>query len=80
MPKELRWMQEQLEQKYELMVELLGPDQGQKQEVRVLNRILRWTKDGVEYEVDPRHAEIIIDSIRFSICCQGGLQVHVKSR
>ena len=30
MPRELTWLQEQLEKKYELKVELLGPEQGQK--------------------------------------------------
>ena len=31
MPKELKWLQGQLEQKYELTVEVLGPDREQKQ-------------------------------------------------
>ena len=57
MPKDLHWMQEPLEQKYELTAELLGPDEGQQKEVRVLNRVLRWTDKGVEYEAGPRHAE-----------------------
>lgn len=68
MPKDMHWMQEQLEQKYELIVELLGPDQGQKQEVRVFNRILRWTKDGIEYEADPRQAEIILQQLNVKAC------------
>ena len=31
-----------------------------KQVVKILNRTLRWGSDGIEYEADPRHAEIII--------------------
>ena len=30
------------------------------QELRVLNRVLRWTAEGVTYEADPRHAEILL--------------------
>lgn len=47
MPAELQWMRSKIEEKYELKVEVLGLDQGQHTEVRVLNRILRWTAKGV---------------------------------
>ena len=29
-------------------------------EVRVLNRVVRLTQDGLEYEADPRHAEMLV--------------------
>ncbi len=29
-------------------------------DVRILNRVLRWTFEGIEYEPDQRHAELII--------------------
>ena len=35
-------------------------DLGELQETRVLNRIIRWTAKGWEYEADQRHAELII--------------------
>ena len=59
---QLKWMKEQLEKKYEMTTEVMGPDKDQKQEVRVLNRILRWTQEGIEYEADPRHAEIVLSN------------------
>ena len=31
-----------------------------KQEIRVLNRVLRWMDHGLEYEPDQCHAELII--------------------
>jgi hypothetical protein len=37
----------------------LGGDRGDDQEIRVLNRVLRWTAHGIMYEADPRHAEIL---------------------
>ena len=68
MPESLKWMQSSLEQKYELTVKTLGPDAGQDKEVRVLNRILRWTTAGVEYEADPRHVEIILKQLNIEAC------------
>ena len=35
-------------------------DLGELQETRVLNRIIRWTSRGWEYEADQRHAELIV--------------------
>ncbi len=37
----------------------LGGDSTDEQEIRVLNRVLRWTTHGIKYEADPRHAEIL---------------------
>ena len=59
----LNWFNQEMSIKYEVKSEFLGPDAGQSTEVRVLNRVLRWTEDGVEYEPDQRHAEIIIKSM-----------------
>ena len=38
----------------------LGPDKGDVREPRVLNRVLRWTAEGLAYEADPRHAELLV--------------------
>ena len=35
----------------------LGNGAGDVQEVRLLNRVIRWTPQGLLYEADPRHAE-----------------------
>ena len=42
-----------MEKKYELTVEVLGPDKGQVREVRVLNRVLSWTEQGIQYDFRP---------------------------
>ena len=39
---------------------ILGPDRQDAKELRILNRIVRWTHEGIEYEADQRHAEIIV--------------------
>ena len=38
----------------------LGGDRNDLKELRVLNRVLRWTDDGILLEADPRHQEILI--------------------
>ena len=44
---------------------LLGPDPGDDQEVSCLSRILRWNleHDRIEWEADPRHANITIEQM-----------------
>ena len=45
----------ELEAKYELRKDgRIGPGKDDDKEGRVLNRVVRWTEDGLEYEVDPR--------------------------
>ena len=46
-PNDLQWTRKGLDQKYELTGEVIGPDGGQNKEVRVINRILRWTPEGL---------------------------------
>ena len=60
MPTELAWTQKKIEETYEFKVEVLGPDKNHCREVRMLNRILRRVTPGIEYEADPRHAELIV--------------------
>ena len=40
---ELQWLKGKVQEKFECTGDVLGPDEGQKKEVRYLNRILRWT-------------------------------------
>ena len=46
--------------KYKIKVETLGNGVGESKEIRVLNKIIRRTEDGVEMEADPRHAELVV--------------------
>ena len=50
----------QFEKRFEITAKILGPEQEQDREIRVLNRILRWESSGFVYEPDQRHAEIIV--------------------
>ncbi len=56
----LKWMEAQTQEKYNVKSSILGPEPGMKREVKILNRTLRWTQDGIEYESDPKHAELVV--------------------
>ena len=62
-PEELTKMRAALEDKYRLKVEMLSGGKGDVQEVKILNKIVRWTETGVELEADPRHADIVVKEL-----------------
>ena len=67
--KSLRWLKVKMEEIYELNAEFIGPKvEGTQTEVRVLNRIIRWTDEGLEYEPDQRHSEFIIEQMGMANC------------
>ena len=47
-------------QQYDMKSEVLGPEASMKQEVRIMNRTLRWRQSSIEYEADDKHAKNII--------------------
>ena len=60
---ELLDLENLMQAKYEIKSEHFGPDAHQQQEIRVLNRTIRWTAGGIEYEPDQMHSEIIINEM-----------------
>ena len=58
---QLDWFEAQMRSRYELTVGgRLGPGAEDNTEARVLNRVVRWTKSGIEYEADPLQSERLI--------------------
>ena len=65
MPEQLKWLQGELEKKYQIKTQWLGSGKQYQQEVKILNRIVGWDDGrGIVFEVDPRHAEIIIEQLK----------------
>ena len=48
----------------------LGMDAKDTKEIRLLNRIIRITDQGLLYEADPRHAELLAKSMNLEQCRQ----------
>ena len=44
----------------------LGPEEGDEKSIRILNRIVTWTEEGIMYEGDQRHVEIASKALRFN--------------
>ena len=58
----LHWFHEEIAKTWTIKVRgILGPPgtEGTVQKIDILNRLVTWTDEGIEYEADPRHAEII---------------------
>ena len=59
-PESLKWMRAQLEKKYTVKTQTLGPGEEIQSQLKILNRIVTWDDiNGITYEADPRHVEII---------------------
>ena len=52
-----------LKDKYRIKVEHLGNEEDCVPEIKVLNKIIRCTEQGLELEADPRHVEIVINDL-----------------
>ena len=61
----LEWFENQMRSRYELTVGgRLGPGVGDNKEATVLNRMVRWTSLGIEYEANPRQAECLVADVQ----------------
>ena len=55
---DLDWLEAAMQDHYELTIQpRMGPGAGDAKEGLILNRVVRYTDDGIEYEADPRQAE-----------------------
>jgi len=57
------WFRRNLERRFEIKTSVIGHGPGEQVEGKVLNRIIRATKDGFEYEADQRHGELIVKTL-----------------
>jgi hypothetical protein len=65
---DLEWVQQEMEARFLIkVIGRLGGDSSDLQELRVLNRVLRWASDGIYYEADPRHQEILVAQLADSL-------------
>ena len=65
---EAAWLKGELEGRFTAQVEVGGHGKGDSQEIKMLNRIIRATPEGWEYEADQRHAELLIQAMGVQGC------------
>ena len=57
---QLDWFKETMNKRFENKHRgRIGPRPHDDKSIRILNRVVEWTDNGIEYEADQRHAEII---------------------
>ena len=60
----LLWLKDRFLERYEIKDSgIMGPGEDDIKEVRVLNRLISWREDCIEYEADPRHVQIIAETM-----------------
>ena len=58
------WYEDALSHKFEIKRRgHIGEGPNCVKEIRILNRILRLTDQGLRYEADPRHAELLVQAL-----------------
>ena len=59
---QLQWLKERLKGRFEIKTSTVGlrEDKGEVREARILNRVIRVSGSGWEYDADQRHADLII--------------------
>jgi hypothetical protein len=61
---ELDWFRAEIAKKFEIKFRgRIGPEEHDQKSMRILNRVVEWTEEGIQIEADQRHAEIIIESM-----------------
>ena len=66
---QLDWFERSITEQYEATIgPRLGPGPNDAAEGRALNRVIRWTTEGIEYEADPRQAERLIAECGLENC------------
>ena len=76
---QIDWFQQCLEKTYECKCTgKLGGGIGDDSELRILNRIVRWTPTGLEYEADPRQCEKLLEEFELDEKCNTAATPGIK--
>ena len=58
----LDWFRKEICNKFEVKMRgRLGPEESDDKSIRILNRVVEWNSEGIKYEADQRHADIIVE-------------------
>lgn len=64
---DLDWVREPISSEFEVKFRgRLGPEAGDMKSIRILNRIVEWKEDGIYYEADQRHIDILEQGLGFN--------------
>ena len=61
---QLDWFREKIKDRFGVKYRgRIGPGDKEGKEMRILNRIVTWTEEGIRYEGDQRHVEIGLEEL-----------------
>ena len=60
---DIKWLAGRLSSRFEVKTTVIGDQAGEVKEAKVLNRVIRRTEEGWEYEADQRHGEIMVQAM-----------------
>jgi len=79
--KSLDWFKSRIEGRFEIKYKgRMGPREEDMKSVRILNRIITWTDQGIEYESDQRHAEIIVKQMGLLANAKGVMTPGIRRK
>ncbi|MDA8582757.1 reverse transcriptase domain-containing protein [bacterium] len=59
----LAWFKGKLDDRFEIKTKVIGRGKDEVAETRILNRVVRMTSSGWEYEPDQRHVDLIVQAL-----------------
>ena len=60
-PDDLEWLRIEMGKRFALKRRgIIGPSNGDTKSIKILNRIVEWTENGILYEPDQPHAELLV--------------------
>ena len=62
---DLTWLSAQFKKRFKIKVRgILGPDNHDTHEITLLNKVVSWNSEGIQYEADQRHVEILLKAFK----------------
>ena len=78
-PGQVDWVEAALEKTRKLRKGgRLGPGGEDSSEILFVNRVIRWTSIGINYEADPRHAERLLEGLALDSGCKTTASPGIK--
>ena len=59
----MKWRVKEITNKFDIKTTLMGPRASDVQSAQVLGRVVSIGPEGIQYEADPRHAEILVEAM-----------------
>ena len=79
--RDLKWIRDLMGKWFDIKIRgMLGPEERDDKEIVILGRTVRYVKEGIEYEADKRHREMILEAFGLSEGSKGSSVNGDKSK